>query len=202
MTTINGISSSILSRLITPDSTNNGTIGQVSGPQPQPPSGGGIMSAAQEALSQMGLTIDISSPTSGTVSSSSTGNTDPAAAPLAQKALYKFMHDLFSTMQDQASGTSSSRAYSPPMTISIQDVIQALADSNATGNTALDSAAASTQIADLSHLQSDFQNLVTAMGGDSATGSSAAGLQTFLQNLERNLNQQGSSSLNFINTTA
>ena len=202
MTTINGISSSILSRLFTTDSPSNSTTSQAPGPQPPPPSGGGIMSAAQEALSQMGLTLDISSPASGTAGSSSTGGTDAAATPVAQKALYKFMHDLFTTMQDQASGTSSSRAYSPPMTISIQDVIQALADSNATGDTAPDSAASSTQIADLSHLQSDFQSLVTAMGGDSDTGASATGLQTFLQNLERNLNQQGSSSLNFINTTA
>jgi hypothetical protein len=203
MTTINSISSSVLSRSFTTDTTNNNSISQVSGPPPPPPPGGGIMSAVLEALSQMGLRMDLSSTASRTDASSNTSSTDPAASTsTAQKALYKFMHDLFSAMQDQASGTSSSRAYSPPMTASIQDVIQALASSNTTSDNTSDSGTASTQISGLSNLQLDFQSLVTAMGGDSATGSSSTGLQAFLQNLESNLNQQGSSSINFINTTA
>ena len=195
MSTIDGISSSALSQLFTTNTANNNSTRQVSGPQPPP--GDGIMSAVQDALSQMGLNMDLSSTASGSDSSSST-----STAAAAQKALYKFMHGLFTAMQDQASGTSSSRAYSPPMTTSIQDVIQALANSNTTSSNTSDSGAPLSQISDLNHLQLDFQSLVTAMGGDSATGSSSAGLQTFLQNLESNLNQQGSSSITFINTTA
>ena len=141
--------------------------------------------------------LNSSSAISGTDSALTTSTDD---ASTAQKALYKFMHDLFTTMQDQSSRTSINTAYSPPMTTSIQDIIQTLGSSGTSDtNTSSNGNGPTT---DLSNLQADFQRLVTAMGGDSTTGSSSTGLQTFLQNLQSNLNQQGSSSIYFINTTA
>ena len=194
MSPVSDISSSVLSQFLATNTAGSTGKGQASSPPPAPPSPGGIISAAQEALSQMGLSMDSSSPLSGTDTTAAISTDD---ASTAQKALYKFMHDLFTTMQDQSSRTSSSTAYSPPMTTSIQDIIQALESSGATGsNTSSNGTAPAT---DLSHLQSDFQSLVSAMGGSSTTGSSSTSLQTFLQSIEGNLN---SSSMNFINTNA
>jgi hypothetical protein len=203
MTTISSISSSSLSQRFETNTTNNNSISPVSGQQPPPPPrGGGIMSAVQEALNQMGLSMDASSAAGGTENSNGTG-TDTTAAPTARKALYTFMHGLFTLMHDQSNTTSSYMAYSPPMTTSIQDIIQALrSSSRTTGSNTSSSGIASAQTTDLSNLQSDFQSLVTAIGGDSTPGASSTSLQTFLQNLEKNLHQQGRSSINFVNTTA
>jgi hypothetical protein len=204
MSTISSISSSTLSQRFETNTTNNNSISQASGHQPSPPlRDGGIMSAVQEALNQMGLSMDVSSAAGETENSNSTNGTDTTATSTAQKALYKFMHGLFTVMQDQSNTTSSYMAYSPPMTTSIQDIIQALqSSSSTTGSNTSSSDIASAQTTDLSNLQSDFQSLVTAIGGDSTTGASSASLQTFLQNLEKNLHQQGRSSINFVNTTA
>jgi hypothetical protein len=205
MSTISSIPSSTLPQLFETNNTNNNSIRQVSGQQtpPLPPRGDGIMSAVQEALNQMGLSMDSSSTASGTESSSSTGGNDTAAASTVQMALYKFLHDLFTAMQDQSSATSSNTAYSPPMTTSIQDIIQALRRSSSTTSSNTSSSdAASPQTTDLSNLQSDFQSLVTVIGVNSTTGSSSTSLLTFLQNLENNLNQQGSFSINLVNTAA
>jgi hypothetical protein len=165
---------------------------------------GGILGAVQEALRQIGLSADALSTTSDsrTNSSSSTGSTDTADTTgnvsTARKALYTFIHDLFTTMLDQSNGTSGSATYSYPMTTSLKDIIQVVGNKgNPSGNNT-----ASAQTTDLSNLQSDFHNLVAAIGGDATIGSSSASLQEFLQNLERNLNQQGGSSINFVNTTA
>ena len=87
------------------------------------------MGAVQEALRQMGLNVDSLSMTGsgGTNSSSNTGSTDTADTstanvPTARKALYTFIHDLFTTMLDQSNGTSSSATYSYPMTTSLKDI--------------------------------------------------------------------------------
>jgi hypothetical protein len=203
MSTISGISSSTLSQLFETNNTNDNSISQVPGRQPPLPlpRGGGIMSAVQEALNQMGLRMDSSFTTIET--SSSTNGTNSTTPSTAQKALYRFMHDLFTAMQDQSSTTNSYTAYSPPMTTSIQDIIQVLqSSSRTTSNNTATSDSASTQSTDLSNLQSDFQSLVTAIGGDSTTGASSTSLQTFLKNLEKNLNQPGSFSINLIDTTA
>ena len=196
MSPVSDISSSILSQLLAKNTASSTGKSQVSSQRPPPPPPpGGIISAVQKALSQMGL--NSSSAISGTDSALTTSTDD---ASTAQKALYKFMHDLFTTMQDQSSRTSINTAYSPPMTTSIQDIIQTLGSSGTSDtNTSSNGNGPTT---DLSNLQADFQRLVTAMGGDSTTGSSSTGLQTFLQNLQSNLNQQGSSSIYFINTTA
>jgi hypothetical protein len=204
MSTISSISSSTLSQRFETNTTNNNSISQASGQQPPPPlRDGGIMSAVQKALNQMGLSMDVSSAAGGTEYSNSTNGTDITATSTAQKALYKFMHGLFTAMHDKSNTTSSYIAYSPPMTASIQDIIQALqSSSRTTGSNASNSGIAPAQTTDLSNLQSDFQSLVTAIGGGSTTGASSVSLQTFLQNLEKNLHQQGRSSINFVNTTA
>jgi hypothetical protein len=203
MSTISSISSSTLSQRFETNTTNNNSISQVSGQQPPPPRGGGIMSAVQEALNQMGLSMDVSSAAGGTENSNSTNGTDTTATSTARKALYTFMHGLFTAMHDQSNTTSSYMAYSPPMTASIQDIIQALRSSNrTTGSNTSSGDIASAQTTDLSNLQSDFQSLVSAIGGDSTAGASSTSLQTFLQNLEKNLHQQGRSSINFVNITA
>ena len=205
MSTISGISSSTLSQLFETNNTNDNSISQVPGRQPPLPlpRGGGIMSAVQEALNQMGLRMDSSFTTSETENSSSANGTNSTTPSTAQNALYRLMHDLFTAMQDQSSTTNSYTAYSTPMTTSIQDIIQVLQSSSpTTSNNTATSDSASTQTTDLSNLQSDFQSLVTAIGGDSTTGASSTSLQTFLKNLEKNLNQPGSFSINFIDTTA
>jgi hypothetical protein len=113
------------------------------------------------------------------------------------------MHDLFTLMQERSNATSNIAAYSPPMTASIQDIIQALQSSSSiTGSYSSNTDLFSTQTSALNNLKSDFQSLITAIGGDFSTGSSSKSLFTFLQNIEANLNRQESPSIHFINTMA
>ncbi len=199
MSTIQGIQNSYLSQRFETGKTDDNGTRQVSrqDPSSSPTRTGGVMSAIQGALKQMGLSMDPSFASAGEQSPGNSGGADTGTAFTAHKALYKFLHDLFTLMQDQSNATSSKTAYSPPMTTSIQDIIQALQSRSTTG-----SDTAPVLDADLNNLQSDFQNLITAIGGDSTMGSSPASLRKFLQDLESNLNQQSSSDINFVNTTA
>jgi hypothetical protein len=191
MSTINGISNNSQYPFYSTNAVNDPRSGQVSDRQSSPPSHseGGIISAIQAALSRIGLSMK----QSGTVNGADSTSTGDASD--AQKVLYKFMHDLFTAMQNQSSRTSSNTAYSSPMTTSIQDIIKALeSSSNTSGDVSV-----SIQTSDLDSLKSDFQGLVSAMGGDAEAGSSTASLQKFLHILDSNLKR---SSVNFINTTA
>ena len=205
--TISSISSSLVytnSQTIQPNSANqDSSTPEISGSvghHRRHSGGSDFMKAIEQALSQMGLNLNPQSPsspqtTSGTdndgssSSSSVTGN--------SRQALHAFMHDLFNTLktvQAQTSGTTSSNtasgSYSSNLTNGIQDIINALGGSSpATGTTA-----STTQNGNLTTLQSDFQNLVTSLGGSPSTGTQSSDLQTFLQNLVQNISTQQASS--------
>jgi hypothetical protein len=160
--------------------------------------GGGMMKDVMQALSAMGLSPDAASSGAGTAasgSSSADGTSDPSQV---QQALHQFMHDLFQTMQSAQSGQpatgsvdSSTTAGAASPYANMESTLQTMIGDLASGT----SASSGT----LGNLQSDFQNLVSAMGGNSSaagnssnsgtgdTSTSAATLQTFLTNLEQEM---------------
>lgn len=157
--------------------------------------GGGMMKSVMEALGQSGV---------------NTGDQSSPGSDVSQ-AMHAFMHALFGAMQSvggsEASGAAESNpvsgvntpadgtndsggsaragsvasGYRSPST-TLQSVIRALGSGQGSSS--------STAVADL---QNAFQNLLTAMNGNAqkANGSSPT-LQSFLQNLVPDLNNQQS----------
>ena len=153
--------------------------------------GGDMMNAIMESLGQMGVGPD------ATASTTSTAGASTALTP--QQALSAFMQDLFAAAQNQtsgasgvsaATGTGSTGTSSSYLSNAIQSIVQELGNGSSTSDASNSTPAlTTTQQTNLSNLQSAFQNLVTAMGGNSKTTGS---LQTFLTNLESNIGQQSS----------
>ena len=153
--------------------------------------GGDMMNAIMESLGKMGVGPD------ATAGTTSTAGASTALTP--QQALSAFMQDLFAAAQNQtsgasgvsaATGTGSTGTSSSYLSNAIQSIVQELGNGSSTSDASNSTPAlTTTQQTNLSNLQSAFQNLVTAMGGNSKTTGS---LQTFLTNLESNIGQQSS----------
>ena len=155
-----------------------------------------FMSAIEQALGQS------LSDNAGVSSATSSSAKDP------QAALQAFLHNLISALHQQATsngvdtagnnGGSSSAVGSRPrggLSANIQGLLQQLssnklgASKDSPGSDALDS------------LNSSYQNLINAINAHKQ-GSSTTNLQSFLQNLQQDLNGGQSISGAVVNTTA
>ena len=103
-----------------------------------------------------------------------------------------FLQNVLQNETDAAGGNENGQAgevqsgYPTDMASQLQDLINALESTDSF----------STQNTDLNNLQSDFQSLVSSLGGgDSSEWTQSSDLQVFLQNLMQNLPAQQSISL-------
>lgn len=229
---VSGINSSdpvytqYLSLLNQSGNSGAGSGAQVWGSQSNSGGGNTLMQVLQETLGQMGLSMAPPPPPggAGNAGGSSNCSTSSNSTEDPRQALGKFMHELFAALKPESNstggGTSTPATAAPSyssLSAKIGDLIQELGANSST-------ASASSPNSTLSTLQSDFNNLVSAIQGASgnsasssanstsgstqgasdstnSTSNSSTTLQTFLQDLLANLGASTSASAtgNFMN---
>lgn len=193
------------------DNDANASPGSVRGRQ----GGGQLLSAVAQTLSQLGLgqagQIAVTAP-SATQNTSGNNNTDSAPSNRnIDPALHTFMHSLFQAMNqgsaqaanapaatDSDEDGSRVKASSSPGTSSYTDLVSKL--QSFVQNLGSSSSATS-------DLNTAFRNLQQAAGANGASGgNSPVSLQSFLQDLLKNLQSAGNPSLsvlaNVVSTSA
>ncbi len=187
----------------------SGTVGQAG-------QHGFFSASVLQTFSQFESGNNTSSVNGSTSSSSASGNNVSTTQTPQEQALSAFMHDLFAALREQSaqsysnqgasqgnvdsdgdydgSGTSNVSGYGSrglaKLVGELQSLAQQLSPTGANGQSASNTSTAITT------LQSDFQNLMTSLGGASGTTPS---LSVFLQSLAQNL-QTGNSTGNIVNT--
>ena len=169
----------------------NNSASQVSGNHHHS-GGSNVMNAIEQTLSQMGAT-STPSQTTNTTGTTAASTTNGSSTDQRQ-ALHAFMHDLFGALkaQYQTSGTGASGGANASS--QVQPVQSGYSDLSAKLQSLASSLGTSPQSGTSSNLQTDFNNLVSSLGGASSSGDQSANLQTFLQNLAQNLSGQQSAS--------
>ncbi|KQV80820.1 hypothetical protein ASD15_12990 [Massilia sp. Root351] len=176
---------------------------------PPPPDRGGFVNAIASALESLGLAAGDGA---GSTASTNTGASGAAAGSgNAAQALGSFLHELMGALHEQgasaeASATSGeSQVYGPQggaggpsgpgkLEADLQSLIAKLGSSSET-----DSSGSTDGAGDAgSALETSFQSLLDAFGGDTADASGK--LASFLQALSDKLSDAGASG-NLINTT-
>ena len=169
-----------------------------------------LINAIEKSLVQIGLGTDSQafSSTQAAGTTSGDGSTNSAISAingsLNTQAMQTFIQDLFTPVSDDTSGTTDSipgiGSYSSTLTTGLQGILQALESGSSGSNTSPTALSH-----DLATLESDFQNLINAMGGNVNTGAQSTSLQEFLQHLLEHLNGQENSATgigSFISITA
>ena len=166
-----------------------------------------LINAIEESLGQIGLKTDLQTSSATQATDTTSGDESENSAistingSLNTQAMQTFIQDLFTPALD---GTTNSipgiGSYSSNLTTGLESILQALESGSNGSNTS-----PTAQSHDLVTLESDFQNLINAMGGNLNTGAQSTSLREFLQHLLQNLNGQENSATgigSFINTTA
>ena len=189
--------------------------------------GGGLLGAIDSALKSAGIeggleSIFGQSDTSSTASTETTDTSSSNSTSDAASALNSFLQNLISALQSQGTSSTSSssddsssttevsasQGMPPPppygghgMEAKLQSLMASLSgDSSANSSTSANSSSTGSTSSDStssSDLQSSFQSLVSALGGN----SDSASLSGFLQALSSGMQHHGPSG-NVVSTTA
>ena len=154
------------------------------------------MQSIEQALSQMGVNVNLQGQSSADNSQSGSNSGNGASAVQnTQASLHKLMHDLYQAIQQQQSSGDSNASTSATgqygdFSSKLKDLIASLSNTNdphPNGNST-----SSTNPA-VNQLQADFSSLLAnAQSNSTRSNNSNQNLLTFLQNLENNLGNNGS----------
>jgi len=153
---------------------------------PKPPrhqgGGGQLMDSIDQALSQMGISLNQQTQSPATTNKAADNS---GVSKDQMQALQQLMGDVFQAAQQQGAASASANGQPASFVSNLQNFLTSLNNpaTSATGSTSGN--------ATLNQLQSDFSNLLSATG---TTGASAQNqnVMTFLQNLASNLGSNGS----------